>query len=221
MSSNPNACDTDSDCASGSLCIAGTNGLGGTCTTAANQCFDTSQCDPNDNCVAGKCTVSCSATNMDCRDGYSCNTTLDVCTVGTMACKVTSDCGGAFTVCVGGVCVPRSGPSGTCPAGDVWDENGCIPNQAATFTCQTDGVQDACTAGSICLHHDCWISCDAPNQTACMNQIPQLSTCEPVVDGTKTYNVCGSATNLGQQCGPGAPAQTCTSARICIDGFCR
>jgi hypothetical protein len=42
-----------------------------------------------------------------------------------------------------------------------------------------------------------------------------------VVDGAKTYNVCGSATNLGQQCGPGAPSQTCTAAQVCIDGFCR
>src|SRR5262249_52746226 len=148
------------DCMSGSLCIAGSDGKGGVCTPAANQCFDGSQCGPNEKCVSGKCVLGCTS-NTDCRDGFNCDTTHGgICTVPQQGCAVTNDCKSAMLVCVGGACVPRSN-MGMCPnPNDVWTENGCIPNQGATFVCQTDGVQDACATGSICLHHDCWISCD-------------------------------------------------------------
>jgi hypothetical protein len=199
------------------------NGKGAVCTPSANQCFDLSQCDPGENCVAGKCTPSCMS-NSQCRDGYSCNTSLGVCVNSVESCIVTNDCGGPSNVCVGGTCVPRApANSASCPTmGDVWTENGCIPSQAPNFVCNQDGVQDVCAIGSICLHHDCWISCSAPNQNACSNQIPQLSICEPVTSSGNTYNVCGSATNLGNQCGPGANNMTCSnSSDTCIDGFCK
>ena len=169
QSPTPNACNSDADCSNGSVCVAGSDGKGGVCTAPANQCFDGSQCGANENCVNGKCTLGCS-TNADCRDGFTCNKTTGVCSGVTKACTVTNDCGNASQVCVGGACVPRS-TGGSCQnAGDVWTENGCVPNQAASFICQNDGVQDNCATGSICLHHDCWISCDAPNQSACVNQ---------------------------------------------------
>jgi hypothetical protein len=221
-----NACDKDSDCASlgsGYVCIAGPKG-GGVCTAPADQCFDQSQCDSGDNCVAGKCVKSCMM-NSDCRDGFNCDTTKGICSVPAQTCTLTSDCGSASLVCVGGTCVPRS-TGGMCPMGDVWDENGCIPNQAATFTCMTDGqlgdgMPGDCKMGSICLHHDCWISCDAPNQTACANQTI-LNTCKGVVDASKTYNVCGTAQNLGNQCGAGSQNNAmCTGGAVCIDGFCK
>jgi hypothetical protein len=127
-------------------------------------------------------------------------------------------------VCVGGTCVPRAPANSTaCPnPGDVWTENGCIPNQAATFICQQDGVQDVCNAKSICLHHDCWISCDVPNQNACNGNPTSMSVCKPVTSEGNTYNVCGSPTNLGNQCGQGAGNATCSNpSDVCIDGFCK
>jgi hypothetical protein len=144
------------------------------------------------------------------------------------ACSITNDCGTAAEVCVAGACVPRS-VAGNCPnAGDVWTENGCIPNQTATFTCVTEGQLGSgtgvpgqtCKAGSICLHHDCWISCDAPNQNACASQTI-LSVCKPITSGSNTYNVCGTAQNLGNQCGAGAANATCANGFVCIDGFCK
>jgi hypothetical protein len=230
-----NACDKDSDCASGSLCIAGPSG-GGMCTPAANQCFDQSQCGANENCVNGKCTLSCT-TSADCRDGYTCDTTHGICTVPGQTCTITNDCGSASYVCVGGTCVPRSN-NGTCPnSNDVWTENGCIPNQAATFNCTQEGQLGSgtgtsgvsCAAGSICLHRDCWISCDAPNQNACASQTI-LNTCKPVVDtaaaspdgGITTFDVCGTSMNLGNQCGAGSAGNaSCSSGFICIDGYCK
>jgi hypothetical protein len=84
-----------------------------------------------------------------------------------------------------------------------------------------DGVQDACNTGSICLHHDCWISCDAPNQSACTNQ-PLLNTCKPVADASVIYNVCGTPQNLGSMCGAGSVGnQPCQGGAVCIDGFCK
>jgi cysteine-rich repeat protein len=219
-----NACDKDTDCASGSLCIAGPTG-GGACSAAAGQCFDRAQCGANEVCAAGKCTLAC-ASNTDCRDGYHCDTTRGICTVPAQTCAVTNDCPGASSVCVGGACVPGS-VGGTCAnAGDVWTENGCVPNQAPAFNCAMDGQVGSgggvpgvsCAAGQICLHHDCWISCDAPNQNACASQ-PALSACKPVTDNGVVYDACGTAQSLGNQCG--ANNQTCSGGAVCIDGFCR
>lgn len=214
----PNACDSDTVCASGSLCIAAASG-GGVCSAAANQCFDSSQCGVGEHCAAGKCTLGC-ASNSNCRDGYTCNPTLGMCTTPAQPCTVTNDCGNATQVCVSGACVPRSNGGACVNPGDVWDENGCVPNQAATFGCQNDGVQDVCAPGSICLYHDCWVSCDAPNQTACASQAV-LNMCKPIAEGGATYNVCGSAQNLGSQCGPGSGSMACSGGGVCIDGFCK
>jgi hypothetical protein len=226
VSANPNACDKDSDCAAGSVCIAGPDGKGGTCTAAPNQCFDSGQCGktgPNASCVAGKCAVSCMS-DTDCIDGYTCNTTLGTCTNSAKSCNVTNDCGGPDEVCVGGTCVPRAPPNSTnCPNGGVWTENGCIPDQAPNFTCQTDGVQDSCAMSSICLHHDCWIQCD-PTNNMCASQLGGMyPECKAITSTSGTYNVCGSETNLGGECGPGAPNNmTCANmSDICVDGFCK
>jgi hypothetical protein len=228
QSTTQGACETDTTCTGGSLCIAGSDGKGGVCTPTTNQCFDQSQCGTGEVCVAGKCTLGCKS-NTDCRDGFNCDTTKGICSVPVKTCTITNDCGGATQVCVAGTCVPRSN-GGTCSnKGDVWDENGCIPNQGATFNCATDGQMGSgtgtpgvtCQAGSICLHHDCWISCDPtmmPN--ACTGQTI-LNTCKPVVDNGMTYNVCGTPQNLGNQCGAGAGGMMCTGSSICIDGFCK
>jgi hypothetical protein len=223
-----NACDKDSDCASGSLCIAGPTG-GGTCTPTSDQCFDQSQCAAGENCVAGKCTLPC-ATNADCRDGYNCDLNHHVCTNPAQMCNVTNDCGSASLVCVGGACVPRSTAGNCTTPGDVWTENGCIPNQAAKFTCANDGVQDACNTGSICLHHDCWISCDPSTNSPCSTQTI-LNTCKAVIDNVAgdgglaqqmTYNVCGTQMSLGNQCGPGSGNNMpCATGSVCIDGYCK
>ena len=209
---NPAACGEDADCAAlgaGYLCVSGI------CTAPADQCFDQTQCPAGDLCVEGKCTPSC-ATNADCPSGYSCDVALGICSVPAQPCVITNDCGGADVVCVDGACVPRSNGA-TCPQGTVWVENGCIPTQSANFVCNADGQRDVCAAGSICLHHSCYISCDQPNQNACNGLPPPFNQCKPVTTTSGTYSVCGSTDNLGDQCGP---TVDCPSGTICIDGFC-
>jgi hypothetical protein len=209
---NPAACGMDADCTAGWACVSGI------CTAPADQCSDQTQCPANDKCVAGKCTPGC-AKDADCPASYTCDTTLGICSKPTKSCTITNDCGGPDAVCVNGTCVPRS-QMGECPAGEVWVENGCIPSQSASFVCKTDGAQDACASGSICLHHSCYISCDAPNQSACNNQPSSLDVCKSVTTSSGAHNVCGSNNNLGGECDPTA-GKNCQAGKICIDGFCK
>lgn len=191
--------------------------MSGECTAPADQCSDQTQCPSKDKCVAGKCTPSCT-TNADCSGGYTCDTTLGICTVPAKPCTITNDCGGPTEVCVDGACVPRS-DMGTCPPGEVWVENGCVPDQSASFYCNQDGVQDMCAVGSICLHHACYISCAPPNGTACDNQ-PSFGVCKTVTTMSGDHQVCGSNQNLGNECDPTA-GLACQGSKICIDGFCK
>jgi hypothetical protein len=211
--SNPAACGADADCTgfgAGYLCVSGL------CTAPADQCFDQTQCPGNDKCVEGKCTPACNA-NADCPTSYRCDTSLGICSTPAHACVITRDCGGSSTVCVDGTCVPRS-DGASCPAGTVWVENGCIPNQTSNFVCTAEGTRDICAAGSICLHHSCYISCEQPNASVCDNQAPSLSECRTVATSSGEHRVCGSSENLGGDCDPQVP---CSQGKICVDGFCR
>jgi hypothetical protein len=212
---NPAACGTDSDCAgagSGYACVSGI------CTAPGDQCFDQTQCPVGNVCAGGKCTTEC-ADNADCSEtSYTCDAGVGICSVPANPCTITNDCGGPDAVCVDGACVPRS-DMGSCPAGHVWVENGCIPNQSASFICTVDGAQDLCADGSICLHHSCYISCAPPNQTACDN-LPSIDQCKTVTTTSGAHDVCASSDNLGGECDPTA-GLGCAPGKICIDGFCK
>jgi hypothetical protein len=210
---NPAACGSDGDCAEAGAGYACVSGI---CTAPDDQCFDQGQCAPGSKCAGGKCVPGCDA-DAECDGGFECNEAQGVCSEPGKECTITNDCGGPVTVCVDGTCVPRS-DGATCPAGTVWVENGCIPDQSATFTCAVDGQQDACNAGSICLHHSCYINCASPNETACAN-LPNLNVCKSVTTSSGMHQVCGSNENLGNECDPQA-GQAC-SVGICIDGFCK
>jgi hypothetical protein len=102
--------------------------------------------------------------------------------------------------------------------GDAWVENGCIPSQAATFTCANDGVQDACADGSICVHHSCYISC-AMSITVCQG-LPVFNQCQAIESSSGTYTVCGSPDSLGSDCDPTEELE-CMGAQVCVDGVCK
>jgi len=211
---NPAACGADADCAQFGATFSCVSGV---CTPPQDQCFDGTQCPSGNVCADGKCTESCSGSNT-CSASYSCDASLGVCTVPANSCTITNDCGGPDVVCVDGACVPRS-DEGSCPSGFVWVENGCIPNQSGLFVCNIDGMQDACATGSICLHHSCYISCAAPNQNAC-SALPSFNQCKSVTTPSGTHDVCGSASNLGDECDPTAGLD-CQPGLVCIDGFCQ
>jgi hypothetical protein len=104
-------------------------------------------------------------------------------------------------------------------------DNGCIPNQQPKFVCNVDGQQDLCASGSICLHHNCYIACSADAGAAdggsngCQNA-DQFNICKSVTTSTGTYYVCGSNSNLGNECDP-TQSENCASPEVCIDGYCR
>jgi len=92
-----------------------------------------------------------------------------------------------------------------------------MPDQTPNFVCTTEGVQDVCASGSICLRHNCYISC-ATNANACQTA-DQFNVCKTVTTETGSYQVCGSNSNLGSDCDP-TIGKNCPTAGICIDGYC-
>ncbi len=199
----------------GALC------LDGKCVAPADQCTDTTQCPNSEECVQGGCVPTCSST-LPCPTGYSC-TTNGVCTGNPAPCGA-ADGGKACqgdTTCVDQHCVTLCG-SGDAACGDglVCVDNGCIPDQKPVFVCNTDGVQDMCDMGSICLHHSCYIACDPEASTSCATA-DNFNICKPVTTSSGTYFVCASSSNLGSQCDPTRDLACTSGTDVCIDGYCR
>lgn len=214
-STDPNACVADGDCAAktgaGSLC------LGGLCKAPKDLCSDSTQCKDGTSCVDGRCTTKCTST---CASGYSCDATTGLCTAG--AGQTSCETGKKL---VNGRCVTAAATDGACATGTVSVAGGCVVDDRPTFFCDqsgtADGAQDKCSAGSICLHHNCYVTCDPAVATSCAT-VDKFNVCKEVTTSSGAHNVCGSSTNLGSQCDPTAtPPKTCTGALLCIDGFCK
>jgi hypothetical protein len=215
-----NAQCTSADGGAGSLC------LDGTCVPPANQCSDATQCASNEDCVQGACVPTCSSA-VSCPTGYSCDLTNGVCTGNPTPCGG-ADGGAACTggtTCVDQHCVPTcSSGDAACGTGLVCVDNGCVPQETPIFVCNTDGMAGDgktgdCDVGSICLHHACYISCDPEASNSCVTA-DMFPICKSVTTTGGTYYVCGSSTNLGNQCDP-TRGLDCTGTEICIDGYCR
>jgi hypothetical protein len=205
-------CKKDSDCPS----PAGSKCLTGACVPPNEQCADATQCAAAAQCVDGACTPSCSA-NKPCPTGYACDTSKGVCTNNPGPCINSGQCNGK--VCVQEHCVDACGPGGTCGAGLKCVDGGCSPDQQPVFTCSTDGAQDACQAGSICLRHSCYIACGGDAGQSTCQTADQFNQCKAVTTSSGSHQVCGSTTNLGTDCDP-TQNKNCASG-VCIDGYCR
>jgi hypothetical protein len=211
-------CNLDSDC-SNAKCVDGL------CTVAANLCSDGTECRVGGSaCVEGRCTQPCSQANPGCATGWSCNFLLNVCNINPMTCATTADCQGG-SVCVeahcAAPCTVSDGGALSCATGQVCVNGGCIPDEQAVFSCTNDGVEgppaNACAAGSLCLHHDCYVDCAGGDGGAgCgSNQV-----CKQVTIVKGTFSVCGTATDLGSDCDP-QTGLSCASAKTCVDGYCK
>lgn len=217
-------CRSDASCAA-SL-GAGAKCLNSTCVRPEDQCFDATQCTNGQLCVQGVCTPSC-AGGKACPTGYACDS-RGVCSVNPTPCTSGgSQCSGN-TVCVEEHCVSPCGVGGTCATGLVCVNGGCMPDEKPQFVCgaegrRGDGTTGNCAVGSICLRHNCYIACatgdgGADAGDACKNA-DRFNVCKAVATASGSYDVCGSATNLGSECDP---KKACANvAQICIDGFCR
>lgn len=207
-------CMDDAACANLGV---GAKCLSGKCFAPADLCADATQCQEGYQCVAGVCTPSCGP-QKPCPTGYQCDTGKGVCTLNPNPCTSSAQCSGG-QVCVQQHCVAPCGPNETCASGLVCVGGGCMPDQKPTFVCTNEGTQDVCKNGSICLRHNCYIGCDADASDSCKNA-DKFNVCKQVSTGSGTYNVCGSATNLGNECDP-TQGKACSGALVCIDGFCR
>jgi hypothetical protein len=218
------SCNADSQCGGhGAKCVDGV------CRTQIGLCSDGSQCNAAGSvCVDGICEATCSATS-PCPSGYGCDFTHGLCNLNPGACTGSgpSSCLGGAT-CVEGHCVPPCASTAeggaACAAGQVCVNDGCIPDQAATFACANDGdegqLSNTCPSGSTCIHHDCYVSCNADASAGCASSTSaNTSVCKNVTIETGTYGVCGGATTLGSDCDP-AQGKYCANG-ICVDGYCK
>jgi hypothetical protein len=206
------ACAADRECVTGQKCVDGI------CTAFSELCTDRAQCPSGSVCVEGQCIAACT-TDGQCPAGFACQTALGVCTAAAKPCSRTSECGGSDVVCVNGACVPRCTARGACgDASGVCVDNGCVPSRRLVSQCIGDGTPAGCPVGQICLHHHCYVSCQAPNLDAC-DARPSTPICKTVTLGATSYAVCGTVETLGSACDPSAGA-ACPSG-TCIDGFCR
>lgn len=206
-------CKSDKDCPT----PAGSKCLTGTCVAPPDQCVDATQCPGGAQCVQGSCTPSCNQ-NTPCPTGYACDNAKGVCTSNPTPCTTSDQCNGK--VCVDEHCVDPCGPGGTCAAGLKCVDGGCTPDEKPVFTCASDGQQDNCKPGSICIRHSCYIGCTADAGVDACKNADQFNQCKAVSTSTGTYNVCGSANNLGSECDP-TQGKNCAAPLICIDGYCK
>lgn len=209
----PSTCANDDDCPE----PAGSKCLSGSCVAPQDQCADTTQCPAGAACVDGACTPTCGSTK-PCPTGYACDD-KGVCTENPSPCTASSECAGD-EVCVQEHCVDPCGAGGRCRAGLVCVDGGCTPDQKPVFTCNTEGEQDACQPGSICLRRSCYISCDPAGGADACKSADTFNECKPVSTSSGTYSVCGSTTNLGTECDP-TQNEHCAAPLVCIDGFCK
>jgi hypothetical protein len=215
-------CNADTDCRDGG---AGSKCIDGLCAAEDELCSDTTQCAvAGSSCVDGVCEPHCSGSS-PCPAGYQCDFGRGVCNLNPDPCvgAGASTCLGGST-CVEGRCVAPcvaadAGPA--CPTGQVCIHGGCIPDEAALFTCKNDGqggqLATTCSAADTCLHHDCYAACD-PEAGAAACSDP-TAVCKEVTVTAGTYLVCAGSSNLGSECdlAVGKPCPT----GVCIDGFCR
>ncbi len=208
-------CKSDKECPdpTGSRCLTGQ------CVAPPDQCADATQCAGDAQCVQGACTPSCSATKT-CPTGYACDVAKGVCTgQNPTTCTSSSQCAGG-KACVQEHCVDPCGTNGTCGAGLTCVDGGCTPEQRPVFVCATDGAQDSCQAGSICLRHSCYIACQSDAGASACKNADQFNQCKAVTTASGSHEVCGSTSNLGTECDP-TQNKNCASPAICIDGYCK
>lgn len=206
-------CFADNDCASSGT---GYKCLNATCTKPADQCADETQCGANEQCVQGACTPSCSASTQ-CPNGYACDNNVGVCTVNPDACTVPGGACGSNGICIEGHCDTKCGTGNSCAGDLICVNGGCMPAEKPNFICDVEGVQDKCASGSICLRHDCYISCIG-NANACQTAA-EFNICKTVTTQSGSYQVCGSSSNLGSDCDP-TIGKNCPTSGVCIDGYC-
>jgi len=219
------SCNADTDCVSSSdRCVDGQ------CVSPASLCSDGTQCVVSgDRCVDGICELPCSgSTPTGCPVGFACDTELGACSINPAPCagSGSSTCPSG-SVCVEQRCVAQCLPSeagASCALpGQVCVNGGCIPDEAALFTCKNDGqtsqLANVCLNGSVCLHHDCYVECDGTADAGSPCADPS-KTCREVTVAAGTYGVCAPPGGLGSDCDIAAMAP-CASGHSCVDGYCK
>ncbi len=169
---------------------------------------------------SGDCVnYTCNSSN-DCPSGYSCQGYY--CVRGGGDCQISGCPYGETCKLQGGVlqCVGNGDGGAPIDAGPAPDAAPDSGPDAASYVCKTEGVQDACTAGSICLNHNCYIACSPSAGANACKGADKYNTCKQVFATSGNYYICGSDTNLGTECDL-SKGKDCTRPAVCIDGYCK
>ncbi|HWL85957.1 MAG TPA: hypothetical protein VNO21_09155, partial [Polyangiaceae bacterium] len=173
-------------------------------------CYDCPDSFYSNECVSYTC-----SSNNDCPNGYSCQNNYCVRGSGGGDCSVNGCPPGETCKLAGGTlqCVGSgSGDGGVAGDGGAAD--------ASTNLCEKEGVQDACASGSVCLNHNCYIACAADAGANACKGADKFNVCKPVAATSGTYYICGSDSNLGNECDT-SKGRNCPSPQVCIDGYCK
>jgi len=211
-------------CWDGNCNYGGYGGYTQFCSSSA-QCSQNEVCGQDQQCHSGDCTVWGCASGACVVDPA---TLVATCNGGggagggghiiTGTGGASGGAGGTTTTSGSGGATGGTGGTTGGTGGATGGAGGTTTTTTAAPACTLEGQQGECAQGSICLHNLCWISCDAPNQNACDQQVT-LNTCQIAIDQNKTlHSVCDLGTT-GTECS--IPSQLCTGGLDCINGYCR
>lgn len=224
--SDPGACRTGSDCATGELCIEAR------CTPIDETCQFDRECSPGTLCVNDECTRVCTG-DTDCASGDSCQGGF--CRGDGTECTRSNTCG-AGENCVDGRCLGDCTGGGACETGTYCGgDMFCRPTWQPEDFCTSD---TQCNMGRVCREGVCRTPCGgcttdascgagAPAGTCdvatgscgnwtCMNFDSQVPQCR--FDATSTEYLCHATNELTPEC---RVAADCGADRDCVDGACR
>lgn len=209
-------CRRSADCP-----VPGSRCVNNECIAPEQQCSDATQCRAGQRCVDGECTNNCQSDG-DCPIGYGCDE-AGLCTENPQPCSETQPCSDG-AVCVGDRCVQECTGDDQCPEDLVCRFGGCVVDPTPDFYCAVtgelgDGSPGKCASGSICLRGSCYITCDPAAENSC-RAADEFNQCKPVTTGGQSYSVCGSDTNLGNECSVADGNPCADPAKVCVDGYC-
>ncbi|MDC0747125.1 hypothetical protein [Polyangium mundeleinium] len=190
------ACDADSDCPSGTLC------LDGLCLVGCNHSYE---CGPGKVCANGQCEVGCDDKS-PCETGYICDKGICVADPVT-ACGPQKPCPSG-EACIDGICEPGCTTHADCPAGEICDSTagGCIPDPSPIPGCGPG--KDPCPGAAQCgadgyCHYPC------ANLNACKLIDNRFVACD--------QGICKTNEEVNPECDLDTP---CPAGKDCISNEC-
>jgi hypothetical protein len=199
IGTGPAACDSDDDCGSGEVCVAGE------CRADDQTCQFSSECGEGRVCVNERCTTACSDSN-PCGAGQICQDGFCVEDLPTSECTVNADCGEG-RICVDGTCFDEcteATEATDCDDGFYCLLGRCRFDDRPRPFCESDAD---CTSPAVCRNGVCRSPCT--EHAECPAFDVSLQFCLDMV--------CATTNEATSNC---TEASDCEAGESCVDGNC-